>query len=171
MVGRDGSIDWLCLPRFDSPACFAALVGTQDNGFWRVGPVAGGSCTRRAYRGETLILESEWRSATGAVRGIDFMPPRTQAPCLVRIVEGLRGSVPRRSDLRLRFHRGRVLPWIRVAESGPFAVAGPDAVWLHADGPVRVPDDESSTVHDFTVQAGRKLALTLVWSPSHLTEP
>ncbi|MFF7639461.1 glycoside hydrolase family 15 protein [Streptomyces canus] len=171
MVGRDGSIDWLCLPRFDSPACFAALVGTPDNGFWRVAPADGGRCTRRAYRGDTLILESEWRSATGAVRVIDFMPPRTQLPCLVRIVEGLWGSVPMRSELRLRFHQGRVLPWIRVAESGTFAVAGPDAVWLHADGPMQVPDEEDCTVHDFTVPAGRRLALKLVWSPSHLTEP
>ena len=171
MVGRDGSIDWLCVPRFDSPACFAALVGTGDNGFWRVAPVAGGGCTRRTYRGDTLVLESEWRSAGGAVRVIDFMPPRTQSPCVVRVVEGLWGSVPMRSDLRLRFHQGRVRPWVRVAESGIFAVAGPDAVWLHADGPVNVSGHEGDILHDFVVTAGRRLALTLVWSPSHLTEP
>ncbi|MET9908942.1 glycoside hydrolase family 15 protein [Streptomyces sp. NPDC006476] len=171
MVGRDGSVDWLCLPRFDSPACLAALVGTRDNGFWKVAPVAGGRCTRRTYRGDTLILETEWHSAAGAVRVVDFMPPRTQSPCLIRMVEGLWGRVTVRSELRLRFHQGRVLPWVRVGESGTVAVAGPDAVWLHADGPVHGPDRADRTVHDFTVTAGRRLALTLVWSPSHLTEP
>ncbi|MFF4905441.1 glycoside hydrolase family 15 protein [Streptomyces sp. NPDC001260] len=171
MVGRDGSIDWLCLPRFDSPACFAALVGTRDNGFWRVAPVAGSRCTRRAYRGDTLILETEWHGPAGAVRVIDFMPPRSQSPCVIRVVEGLRGSVTMRSDLRVRFHQGRVLPWVRAVESGTLAVAGPDAVWLHADGPVNMPGDEHDTVRDFVVPAGRRLALTLVWSPSHLTGP
>jgi GH15 family glucan-1,4-alpha-glucosidase len=147
MVGRNGSIDWLCLLRFDSPACLAALLGTENNGFWRVAPVAGGHCTRRAYRPDTLVLESEWEweweSGTGAVRVTDFMPPRTQLPCVVRVVEGLSGSVDMRSELRLRFHQGRVVPWIRAAESGTVAVAGPDAVRLNADGPVRVPGHQN----------------------------
>ncbi|WP_327319408.1 glycoside hydrolase family 15 protein [Streptomyces sp. NBC_01235] len=171
MVGRNGSIEWLCLPRFDSPACLAALLGTQDNGFWRVAPVGCGNCTRRAYRADTLVLESEWQSGTGAVRVTDFMPPRTQSPCLVRMVEGLWGSVSMRSELRLRFHQGRVVPWIRAAESGTVAVAGPDAVWLHADGPVEADGQQDSTVLDFTVSVGRRVAMTLVWSPSHLYEP
>ncbi|TXS54683.1 glycoside hydrolase family 15 protein [Streptomyces sp. uw30] len=170
MVGRDGSIDWLCLPRFDSPACLAALLGTADNGFWRVAPRTGGRCTRRAYRHDTLALETEWRSGGGTVRVTDFMPPRTQSPCVVRVVEGVSGSVPMRSELRLRFHQGRVVPWVRDTESGTVAVAGPDAVWLHADGPVSVPDRQDPTTLDFTVSAGQRLAVTLVWSPSHLPE-
>ncbi|MEV0219643.1 glycoside hydrolase family 15 protein [Streptomyces sp. NPDC050704] len=195
MVGRNGSIDWLCLPRFDSPACLAALLGTADNGFWRVSPVARGPCTRRAYRPDTLVLESEWETGSGSVRVTDFMPPRGRLPCVVRVVEGLSGSVAMRSELRLRFHQGRVVPWIRVTDRCTVAVAGPDAVWLNADGPVRAPDGadsavrdptvrdstardstardstaRDSTVLDLTVQAGRRLALTLVWSPSHLPE-
>ncbi|MFE9444705.1 glycoside hydrolase family 15 protein [Streptomyces sp. NPDC006602] len=170
MVGRNGSIDWLCLPRFDSPACLAALLGTQDNGFWRVSPVGRGPCTRRAYRPDTLVLESEWETATGTVRVTDFMPPRTQVPCIVRVVEGLSGSVSMRSELRLRFHHGRVVPWIRGIDNCTVAVAGPDAVWLNVDCPVPEPAGGDSTVLDFTVSAGRRLALTLVWSPSHLPE-
>ncbi|MEV5437077.1 glycoside hydrolase family 15 protein [Streptomyces sp. NPDC052682] len=167
MVGSDGSIDWLCLPRFDSPACLAALLGTQDNGFWRVAPLPGGRCTRRRYRPDTLLLETEWESGAGAVRVIDFMPPRTQAPCVVRVVEGLSGSTPMRSELRLRFHQGRVVPWIRAGNFGTVAVAGPDAVWLHADGLPPLTCRQDPTVLDFTVPAGRRLALTLAWTPSH----
>ncbi|MFC8517458.1 glycoside hydrolase family 15 protein [Streptomyces sp. NPDC057257] len=171
MVGRDGSVDWLCLPRFDSPACMAALVGNERNGFWRVAPRGGGGCDRRAYRPDTLVLESRWETATGAVRVVDFMPPRGGLPCLVRIVEGLAGEVAMRSELRLRFHQGRVVPWIRAVDRCAVAVAGPDAVWLGSDGPVEGASGGQGTVHDFTVAAGRRLALTLVWSPSHLPEP
>ncbi len=169
MVGRDGSIDWLCLPRFDSPACMAALLGTPANGFWRVAPRTGGRCTRRAYRRDTLALETEWRSGHDIVRVTDFMPPRTQSPCVVRVVEGVSGTVRMRSELRLRFHQGRVVPWVRETGVGTVAVAGPDAVWLHADGPVHAPDRQDPTVLDFTVPAGQRVALTLVWSPSHLS--
>jgi GH15 family glucan-1,4-alpha-glucosidase len=173
MVGRDGSVDWLCLPRFDSPACLAALLGSDGNGFWRIAPVgsaAGGSCTRRAYRPDTLVMDTVWETATGTVRVTDFMPPRAQLPCLVRVVEGLSGTVPVRSELRLRFHQGRVVPWVREAGHCTVAVAGPDAVWLGADGPVRALRDTDATVWDVTVPAGRRLALTLAWSPSHLPE-
>ncbi|WP_416985133.1 glycoside hydrolase family 15 protein [Streptomyces sp. T028] len=174
MVGRNGAIDWLCLPRFDSPACLAALLGTEENGFWRVAPAASGTqtpCTRRAYRQDTLVLESAWVTGSGAVRVTDFMPPRTRFPCVVRVVEGLSGSVVMRSELRVRFHQGRVVPWIRSIDACTVAVAGPDAVWLNADGPVRSPGHRDSAVLDFTVPAGRRLALTLVWSPSHLPAP
>ncbi|MGP4048922.1 glycoside hydrolase family 15 protein [Streptomyces sp. 2A115] len=170
MVGRNGSIDWLCLPRFDSPACLAALLGTEDNGFWRVSPVARGPCASRAYRPDTLVLETQWESDTGTARVTDFMPPRTEVPCIVRVVDGLSGSVSMRSELRLRFHHGRVVPWIRDTDSCTVAVAGPDAVWLSADGPVRTLDPEDSTIFDFTVTAGHRLALRLAWSPSHLPE-
>ncbi|MFJ8538279.1 glycoside hydrolase family 15 protein [Streptomyces sp. NPDC093591] len=168
MVGRNGAVDWLCLPRFDSPACMAALLGTEEHGFWRVSPLARGPCTRRSYEPDTLVLRSEWETATGAVRVTDFMPPRSEVPCLVRVVEGLSGAVPMRSELQLRFHQGRVVPWIRAVDRCAVAVAGPDAVWLDADGPVRAVGGGDSTLHDFTVPAGRRLALTLVWSPSHL---
>ncbi|MER6710323.1 glycoside hydrolase family 15 protein [Streptomyces sp. NPDC000877] len=174
MVGRDGSVDWLCLPRFDSPACLAALVGTEANGFWRIAPVgsvAGGPCTRRAYRPDTLVLDTVWETPTGTARVTDFMPPRTQLPCVVRVVEGLSGSVCMRSELRLRFHQGRVVPWVRGDGHCTVAVAGPDAVWLDTDGPVRVNGGVDATVWDVTVQAGRRLALTLTWSPSHQPEP
>jgi len=172
MVGRNGSIDWLCLPRFDSPACLAALLGAEDNGFWRVAPIAApGTCTRRAYRPDTLVLDTRWETSTGAVRVTDFMPLRAQFPYVVRVVEGLAGCVPMRSELRLRFHQGRVLPWIRVTDGCTVAVAGPDAVWLGADGPVEALGKDQSTVMDFTVTAGRRLALTLAWTPSHHLQP
>ncbi|MBC9727999.1 glycoside hydrolase family 15 protein [Streptomyces sp. TRM68367] len=168
MVGRDGSVDWLCLPRFDSEACLAALLGTRDHGFWRVAPTAApGTCTRRAYRPDTLVLDTWWETAEGAVRVTDFMSPRARLPCIVRVVEGLSGAVRMRSELRLRFHHGRVVPWVRDIGDCTVAVAGPDAVWLSADGPVRPLGGEGTTVLDFSVPAGRRMALTLAWAPSH----
>src|SRR5690242_19025138 len=118
LISRDGSADWLCLPRFDSPACFAALLGA-------------GAATRRRYAGDTLILETEWDTAGGTVRLTDFMPPRGEAADLVRIVEGLAGTVDLRTDLTLRFDYGHIVPWVHHHEHGITAVAGPDAVWLH----------------------------------------
>ncbi|MCH5670809.1 glycoside hydrolase family 15 protein [Streptomyces gilvus] len=172
MVGRNGSIDWLCLPRFDSPACLAALLGGQDNGFWRVAPVAApGICTRRAYRPDTLVLDTWWETPTGTVRVTDFMPPRAQLPCVVRVVEALSGCVTVRSELCLRFHHGRVLPWARSADDCTVAVAGPDAVWLGTEGPVELLEREPSTVAEVTLAAGRRVALTLVWAPSHRSQP
>ncbi|MGW6026708.1 glycoside hydrolase family 15 protein [Streptomyces sp. NPDC055099] len=185
MLGRDGSIDWLCLPRFDSPACFAALLGTADNGFWRVSPVGAGPCARRAYRRDTLVMDSFWECPTGAVRVTDFMPPRTGLPCLVRVVEGLSGAVAMRSELRPRFNQGRVVPWVRPQEHCTVAVAGPDSLWLSADGPMEIrtgrhdttahhstdPAVRDTSALDFTVSAGQRLTLQLVWAPSHLPEP
>ncbi|OXS33400.1 glycoside hydrolase family 15 protein [Streptomyces sp. XY006] len=171
MVGRDGSVDWLCLPRFDSPACLAALLGGQDNGRWRLAPVSGGTCARRSYRADTLVMDSLWRTPTGTARVIDFMPPRADVPCIVRLVEGVSGTVDLRSELRLRFHQGRVVPWVRDVGHCTVAVAGPDAVWLGSDGPVRDRGDEDATVWEFTVTAGRRLALTLGWTPSHRPAP
>lgn len=171
MVGRDGSVDWLCVPRFDSPACLAALLGTEDHGFWRVAPVSGGPCTRRAYRSDTLVLDSVWETPTGTVRVTDFMPPRSQLPCIVRVVESLAGDVVVRSELQLRFHQGRVVPWVRDIGQCTVAVAGPDAMWLGADGPVRAVGDGNATAWEITVPAGHRLALTLAWAPSHRPEP
>lgn len=171
MVGRDGSVDWLCLPRFDSPACLAALLGSPDNGRWRLAPVAGGTCAHRSYRADTLVMDSLWRTPTGIVRVTDFMPPRAGVPCIVRLVEGVSGTVDLRSELRLRFHQGRIVPWVRDVGHCTVAVAGPDAVWLGGDGPVRDRGDEDATVWEFTVTAGRRLALTLGWTPSHRPAP
>ena len=194
LVDRDGCVDWLCMPRFDSPACLAALLGTPENGFWRFAPAgaddAGGRrCAQRSYRPGTLVLDTLWRTPTGTVRVTDFMPPRSRLPCLVRLVEGLSGEVRMRSELRLRFQHGRVIPWIRVLDHCTVAVAGPDAVWFAAEGALGEPYPRAdargvadvrdapdspglprSTVLDLTVPAGRRLALMLAWAPSHLPE-
>ncbi len=110
LVGKDGSIDWLCLPNFDSPACFAALLDTERAGRWLLAPAGGGQCTRRSYHGDTLVLETEWQTRTGRVKVIDFMPPRTAATDVVRIVEGITGSVRMHTELILRFDYGRIVP-------------------------------------------------------------
>jgi len=123
LVGTDGSIDWLCLPHFNSAACFAALLDSPKAGRWLLAPASGAACTARRYRPGTLILETEWESPSGRVRVTDFMPPRDERVDLVRIVEGLRGSVPMRGELVLRFDYGRVVPWVRRDEQGIWAVA------------------------------------------------
>ncbi|MDI6515085.1 glycoside hydrolase family 15 protein [Streptomyces coelicoflavus] len=172
LVGRDGSVDWLCLPRFDSPACLAALLGTRDHGFWRIAPRgAVGPCARRAYRAGTLVLDTEWRTGSGTVRVSDFMPPHAPNPCVVRVVEGVSGAVTVRSEFRPRFHQGRVVPWTREADGCDVAVAGPDAVWLGADGPAARRVTAAATVADFTVAAGTRLAFTMAWAPSHRATP
>ncbi|WP_432501220.1 glycoside hydrolase family 15 protein [Kineococcus arenarius] len=169
LVGRDGSIDWLCLPRFDSPACFAALLGDEEAGRWRIAPTGAGDCTRRRYRGDALVLESEWDTAEGTVRVLDLMPPRGQAPDVVRIVEGVRGRVPVSMDLRLRFDHGSVVPWVRRTEGGLHAVAGPDAVHLHT--PVDVHGEGMSSRAEFTVGPGDRVPFVLTHTPSWTGEP
>ncbi|GAA0600724.1 glycoside hydrolase family 15 protein [Streptomyces crystallinus] len=171
LVGRDGSIDWLCLPRFDSAACFAALLGDDDNGHWRIAPVGAGDCTRRAYLDESLVLESVWETRTGTVRLLDFMPQRDRAPDVVRIVEGVSGSVEMSSVLRLRFDYGRVVPWVRRADGHRVAVAGPDSVWLRTDPAVKTWGQQLSTRSSFTVGAGEKVAMVMTWHPSHEPRP
>ncbi|WP_328291853.1 glycoside hydrolase family 15 protein [Kineococcus sp. NBC_00420] len=169
LVGRDGSIDWLCLPRFDSAACFAALLGDEEAGRWRIAPVGAGNCTRRRYRDDTLILESEWESAEGTVRVIDFMPPRGREADLVRIVEGVSGSVEVEADLRLRMDYGSVVPWVRSLDGGMRAVAGPDAVHLHT--PVHLHGEGMATVARFQVGAGDRVPFVLTYAPSWLEHP
>jgi GH15 family glucan-1,4-alpha-glucosidase len=169
LVGRDGSIDWLCLPNFDSPACFAALLDTPAAGRWQLAPASGGTCTSRRYRGDTLVLETEWRTHGGHVRVIDFMPPRDSASDLVRIVEGVSGSVPMRSELRLRFDYGQVVPWVRRTPTGVAAVAGPDSVWLRTPAPLD--GREKATYSDFVVRAGDRVPFVMTWSPSHHRAP
>jgi len=166
LLGRDGSIDWLCLPRFDSPACFAALLHDESAGYWRIAPAAGGPATRRGYRGDTLVVDSEWDTGDGTVRVTDFMPPRGKAADVVRIVEGISGRVPVRMDLAIRFDYGNVVPWMRRSEDGLIAVAGPDTVCLSS--PVTMRGENMTTVAEFEVSAGDKVPFVLTHTPSHL---
>jgi GH15 family glucan-1,4-alpha-glucosidase len=165
LVSRDGSIDWLCLPRFDSGACFAALLGDERNGHWRIAPAGGAHRVRRRYRGDTLVLETELETGDGAVRLVDFMPPRGQDPDVVRVVEGLRGKVPMRMELRIRFDYGRLTPWVRRVGNALLAVSGPESLVLRA--PVPHHGEDLATVADFTVTEGDRLPFVLTWNQSH----
>ncbi len=169
LVGRDGSVDWLCLPRFDSPACFAALLDTPAAGRWLLAPASGGTCTRRGYRGDTLVLESIWETPSGTVKVIDFMPPRDNVSDLVRIVEGVSGAVAMQGELRLRFDYGRIVPWVRRRDGGIHAVAGPDGVWLATAVPLEGRD--FATFAEFTVRKGERVPFVLTWAPSHYRRP
>jgi GH15 family glucan-1,4-alpha-glucosidase len=180
LVSRRGSIDWLCWPRFDSGACFAAILGTKDHGRWIVEPVLPGSRATRRYRDDTLILETSIETADGAVTLIDFMPPRGNAADgdsadgnnsdIVRIVRGERGRVKMRMELVLRFDYGRVIPWVtRLPDGRLSAVAGPDMVLL--DTPAAIRGKDLTTVAEFEVAAGDMLPLVLTYGPSHLPPP
>lgn len=169
LVGRDGSIDWLCLPRFDSPACFAALLGTSEHGSWRLAPAAGGLCTSRRYRDDTLVLETEWRTPEGTARVVDLMPPRDEVPDVIRIVEGVEGRVPMESELRLRYEYGSVQPWVTIHSSYVAAVAGPDAVTL--DTPVDVVHEDGAMQSRFEISAGQRVPFVLTCHSSHLPAP
>lgn len=169
LVSREGAIDWLCLPRFDSPACFAALLADEQAGTWQLGPVSGGPATRRGYLGDTLIMSSEWDTPDGTVRILDYMPPRDQAPDVVRIVEGVSGRVPMRTLLRLRFDYGSVIPWVHHQDGEFAAIAGPDAVWVRT--PVRLHGKDMATHGEFTVSAGERVPFVLTHQASHLPRP
>ncbi|MGY1584482.1 glycoside hydrolase family 15 protein [Streptomyces sp. MN13] len=172
LVGKDGSVDWLCLPRFDSAACFAKLLGDEENGHWRLAPKnTEGPCTRRAYRPGTLVLDTEWETPQGAVRVTDLMPQRDRAPDLVRVVEGLSGSVTMHGTLRLRFDYGSIVPWVRRSDGHRVAVAGPDSVWLRSEPPVHTWGQDFCTHSEFTVRAGERVAFVLTWHPSHEPRP
>ncbi|MBK3642160.1 glycoside hydrolase family 15 protein [Streptomyces sp. MBT33] len=172
LVGRDGSVDWLCLPRFDSAACFARLLGDEENGHWRIAPKGvDGPCTRRAYRQDTLVLDTEWETDEGAIRVTDLMPQRDRAPDLVRVVEGLSGRVTVRSTLRLRFDYGSIVPWMRKSDGHRVAVAGPDSVWLRSEPSVQTWGEDLGTHSEFTVAQGEKVAFVLTWHPSHQPRP
>ena len=168
LVGKDGSIDWLCLPRFDSPACFTRLLGTDDHGHWSVCPAGqpGDAEVTRHYQGHTLILQTEWRTATGTVRLVDFMPPRDgKPPILVRIVEGVHGHVDMECTLRLRLGYGAIVPWVRRRDGRVCAVAGPDSLWL--DTPVTLTGRNMAHHASFRVAAGEHVPFVLTWQPSH----
>jgi GH15 family glucan-1,4-alpha-glucosidase len=169
LVSRYGSVDWLCFPRFDSGACFAALLGDEKNGSWGFTPAGELTAARRKYRGDTLILETELETAEGTVRLIDFMPPRGEAPDIVRIVEGVSGSVSLRMDLTIRFDYGHVVPWVRKQHGGLEAIAGPDALILRT--PVASHGEDLTTVAEFTVKQGERVPFVLTWFPSHQKPP
>jgi len=169
LVGRDGSIDWLCFPRFDSPACFAGLLGSDENGHWRLAPAAGGRAARRRYRGDTLVLETEWDTPEGTVRVVDCMPPRGEAPDVVRVVEGLSGRVPMRGELRLRFDYGHVVPWVRRRGDQIAGIAGPDSVYLRC--PVPLVGRDFTSYAEFTVGAAERVPFVLTWAPSYASRP
>ena len=168
LVSTTGSIDWLCLPRFDSPAAFAALLDSDEAGHWTLAPAAASNCTIRRYAGDTLVLETDWETAGGAVRVIDFMPPRADTPHLVRIAVGLRGEVAMRSALRLRFDYGREVPWVRHVGREAHAIAGPNRVRLTSAVPVYGRDWD--TLADFTVREGDRVSFVMSWAPSHQPE-
>ncbi len=169
LISTAGSIDWLCLPRFDSPACFSALVDTPDAGRWLLAPEGGGTCTRRGYVDGTLVLETEWETPEGAVKVIDFMPPRDEVADIVRIVEGVSGSVRMHGELAMRFDYGHIIPWVRRDKHGLHAIAGPDAAYFVTTAPVV--GENMHSVSDFTVQAGERVPFVLTWAPSHVPRP
>jgi len=170
LVGRDGSIDWLCLPRFDSPACFAALLGESKHGRWLIEPVAPAARSERRYLDGSLILATTFETGHGAVELTDFMRPHRRLPQLVRLVRGLRGRVAMRTEFILRFDYGAVVPWVeRLAEGGLTAIAGPERVVLRTPAPLR--GEDLKTIGEFTVGAGETIPFVLSYGPSHQPLP
>ena len=169
LVSRHGCIDWLCFPRFDSGACFAALLGDEENGRWSLQPASGITSTERRYRGDTLVLETELACDEGVVRLIDFMPPRGEAPDVVRIVEGVEGTVPMKMRLSIRFDYGSIVPWVRRRDEGVHAVAGPDALFLAT--PVDLVGRNLHTEADFDIAPGDRVPFVLTWYPSNRPSP
>jgi len=169
LVERGGSIDWLCFPRFDSGACFAALLGAPENGRWLLAPTRGGTPSRR-YLHDTLVLETTWQCDDGVVRVFDFMPPRGKAPDVVRIVEGVEGRVQIHSELVIRYDYGRIVPWVRRTEADTrLAVAGPDALCFRT--PARTRGENMHTVSELVVEEGERVPFVLTWFPSHEEPP
>jgi GH15 family glucan-1,4-alpha-glucosidase len=161
LVGRDGSIDWLCLPRFDSEACFAALLGEDRHGHWRIAPADGGCRVLRRYRPDTLVLETEFAAASGRARLVDCMPPRDQDPVLVRVVEGISGSVDLRMTLGAAFEYGSAEPRVQRRGSAHRIVAGSQALWLF--GPAHVRRVRGMATAELTVGPGDRVPFALVW--------
>jgi GH15 family glucan-1,4-alpha-glucosidase len=165
LVGRDGSIDWLCLPRFDSPSCFAALLGGAEHGRWLMAPAGGIQRITRRYLGHSLVLSTEFETTSGTVRVVDCMPPRGSEPDLVRVVEGVSGEVAMHMELIIRFDYGSVVPWVQKADGVLWAIGGPDALSLYT--PVKTRGADLTTQADFVVKAGQRVPFLLIWHPSH----
>ena len=169
LVSRHGCIDWLCFPRFDSGACFAALLGDEENGRWSLRPASDITSAQRRYRGDTLVLETELACDEGVVRLIDFMPPRGEAPDVVRIVEGIEGTVPMKMRMSIRFDYGSIVPWVRRKDEGLHAVAGPDALLLAT--PIDLVGRNLHTEAEFDVAPGDRVPFVLTWFPSNQDLP
>jgi GH15 family glucan-1,4-alpha-glucosidase len=170
LVGRDGSIDWLCWPAFDSDACFAALLGTRKNGRWLIAPAQAVTKSSRRYWDNTLILETRFETASGTVVLIDFMPPRGQASDVVRLVTGISGRVELRMELVIRFGYGADVPWVkRTADGALLAICGQDMTVLRT--PVEMRGEDMTTVADFEVSEGETIPFVLTYGPSHLPVP
>ncbi|HEV2810384.1 MAG TPA: glycoside hydrolase family 15 protein [Acidimicrobiales bacterium] len=165
LVSASGSIDWLCFPRFDSPSCFAALLGTPNHGRWLLAPSDGRRCRSRAYREGGLVLETRYESDEGAVTVIDCMPPRDGNPDVVRVVRGEAGRVEMRMELVIRFDYGHIVPWVRRIEGRTVALGGPDGLVLTT--PLHVHGENLRTVATFVVSAGDQVPFDLTWFPSH----
>ncbi len=169
LVARDGSIDWLCVPRFDSGAVFAALRGEPGHGRWRISPAGEVLAVRRSYRSGSLVLATEFDTDDGTVRLVDGMLPGRATPSVVRMVEGVRGRVAMRMELVVRFDYGSIVPWVRRVDGRLHAVAGPDA--LHLDTDVETRGEGLTTVAAFTIQARGRIPFSLSWSPSNEPAP
>ncbi|QDF39900.1 glycoside hydrolase family 15 protein [Bradyrhizobium symbiodeficiens] len=169
LVGRDGSIDWLCWPAFDSDACFAAILGTHKNGRWLIAPGEDFTKISRRYLGDTLILETRFETKSGTVALIDFMPPRGKASDIVRLVRGVNGAVKMRMELVIRFGFGVDIPWVRRIDHSLMAIAGQDMTVLRT--PVETRGEDLTTVSDFEVRAGETVPFVLTYGPSHLDPP
>src|ERR1043165_8263352 len=170
LVARNGSIDWLCFPRFDSGACFAALLGTNEHGFWQIGPSDEIASVARRYRGPTLVLETEFTTVAGAVcRLIDFMPAGRETSHVVRLIEGVRGTVHLRMDLKIRFDYGASIPWVRHIARGIRATAGPDTLYCRSD--VEMHGEGLATVAEFPVAERERKHFELTWTPTQSDEP
>ena len=164
LLSREGSLDWLCVPRFDSPACFAALLGTTDHGRWLLTASGETATIRRRYRGDTLVLETEYVTESGAARVLDFMPPHDRDINVVRIVQGVKGTVRMRMEMTIRFDYGSIVPWVSHEKRLLKAVAGPDALYLQTE--VELRGEGFSTVADFTVAEGQDIPFVLTWRVS-----
>ncbi|MBV8588593.1 MAG: glycoside hydrolase family 15 protein, partial [Acetobacteraceae bacterium] len=170
LVGRDGSVDWLCWPRFDSGACFGALLGSPENGRWIIAPQGQIKTTTRRYRESSLILETDAETAEGSITLVEFMPPRGKASDLARLVVGRRGSVGMRTELIVRFDYGSLVPWVTSSEDNTWrAVSGPDMVVLRTPVPLR--GEDRKTVAEFTVSAGQTIPFVLTYGASYLETP
>ena len=168
LVGLNGSIDWLCWPTFSSPACFAALLGEADHGCWKIAPEGEMKAVKRRYLPDSVIVETTFETAGGAVQLIDFMPPRGKRSDVVRLVRGVRGKVKMRMDLTMRFDYGRTVPWVSRTDYGLRAISGPDMVLLRvgAKGAVKLKGEGMTTVAEFAVSAGEEVAFTLTYNSS-----
>jgi GH15 family glucan-1,4-alpha-glucosidase len=169
LVGKDGSIDWLCWPSFSSEACFASLLGTEENGYWKIAPCEGEWTTSRRYREHTVILETAFESAAGSVRLIDFMPVRGKNSDVVRIVEGVRGTVRMQMQLCLRFDYGRTVPWVTREDGGVRAIAGPNLAILRTS--VETHGENLKTIAEFDIGEGKREWFVLTYGQSHEKDP